>query len=121
MIKFLIVDDHPIFIQGLKVLIESKSKYQVADTVATIKEAISSFRDNKPDITLVDISLANENGLELVKTLKNIDKDIPVLIISMYEELIYAERAIKAGANGYLMKQEAGAIMLKAVERVLDG
>lgn len=120
-IQFLIVDDHPIFIQGLSVLIESNPKYEVIDKVGTIEEALSSFEEKKPHIVLVDISLGRQNGLELVKAIKSMDNATPVLIISMHDELVFAERALKAGANGFIMKQEAAVVILDAIKIVLTG
>ncbi|MBN1649097.1 MAG: response regulator transcription factor [Spirochaetales bacterium] len=120
-IKFLVVDDHPVFRQGLVTLLESNKNYQVSGEAGTVEEAFDCISGVIPDIMLVDISLSHQNGLDLVRSLKVSHPDIPVLIISMHDELIYAERSLKAGARGFVMKQEASSVMLKAIATVLAG
>ncbi len=120
-IKFLVIDDHPVFRQGLVALLESNKDYLVCGQAGTAEEAMDVINKNLPDIMLVDISLSRQNGLDLVRTFKGICPQIPVLIISMHDELIYAERSLKAGARGYVMKQEASSVMLEAIKTVLSG
>ncbi|MBN2510651.1 MAG: response regulator transcription factor [Spirochaetales bacterium] len=120
-VHFLVVDDHPVFRKGLIVLIESIDTYKVTGQAGTVQEALDYLADSTPDIVLVDISLPDQNGLDLVRTIKGSRPAIPILIISMHDELIYAERALKAGASGYIMKQEASTVMLDAIETVLEG
>ncbi|ADK80345.1 response regulator transcription factor [Sediminispirochaeta smaragdinae] len=120
-VRFLVVDDHPVFRQGLVVLLSSNPRYEICGQAGTIEEALDICRDKLPDIALVDISLSHQNGLDLIHRFKSLDPDMPILIISMHDELVYAERALKSGASGYVMKQEAAAVMLDAVKTVLAG
>lgn len=120
-VTFLVVDDHPVFRQGLVALIRSNERYQVCAEAGSVAESLSALERGVPDIALVDISLVGQNGLDLVKTLKAAHPEVIVLIISMHDEVIYAERALKAGARGYVMKQEAASVMLDAIETVLSG
>ena len=120
-LTFLVVDDHPVFRQGLVALISSDDRYQVCAEAGTAAETLAALERAVPDIALIDISLVGQNGLDLVKTLKAAHPEILVLIISMHDEVIYAERALKAGARGYVMKQEAASVMLDAIKTVLSG
>jgi len=120
-VKFLVVDDHPVFRKGLVALLESNPRYRVCGQAGTAEEAREIFRTADPDIVLVDISLNRQNGLDLVRSFKASRPEIPSLIISMHDESLYAERALKAGARGYVMKQEASTVMLQAIETVLSG
>lgn len=120
-LTFLVVDDHPVFRQGLVALIRSDDRYEVCAEAGTAAESLAALEHAVPDIALVDISLVGQNGLDLVKTLKAAHPEILVLIISMHDEVIYAERALKAGARGYVMKQEAASVMLDAIKTVLSG
>jgi len=120
-LTFLVVDDHPVFRQGLVALIRSDDRYEVCAEAGTAAETLAALEHAVPDIALIDISLVGQNGLDLVKTLKAAHPEILVLIISMHDEVIYAERALKAGARGYVMKQEAASVMLDAIKTVLSG
>lgn len=120
-VKFLVVDDHPIFRQGLVALVQSDSRYRVIAEAGTVAEAMTALQKELPDIALVDISLVGQNGLDLVKNIKAQYPSVRSLIISIYDEAIYAERALKAQARGYVMKQEAGSIMLEAIRTILLG
>lgn len=120
-VTFLVVDDHPVFRQGLVALIESNPTYQVAGQAGSVDEALASLERTIPDLALVDISLFDRNGLDLVKTLKSAHPQVLVLIISMHDEVVYASRALKAGARGYVMKHEAASVMLEAIQTVLSG
>ncbi len=119
--KFVVVDDHPLFRQGLVSVIENNADFRVVGEATGISDAINLVNDTEPDIILVDISLHEENGLELVKTLKSIHPDVKALVVSMYDEIIYAASALKAGARGYVMKQEAASTLMEAIEVVLKG
>jgi DNA-binding NarL/FixJ family response regulator len=120
-ITFLVVDDHPVFRQGLVALIGSDARYQVCAEAGSAREALAALEHSVPDMALVDISLVGQNGLDLVRSLKAGHPEMLILIISMHDEAIYAERALKAGARGYVMKQEAASVMLDAIKTVLSG
>jgi DNA-binding NarL/FixJ family response regulator len=120
-VSFLVLDDHPVFRQGLGALIRSDERYEVFAEVGTPEEALAALERGVPDIALVDISLPGHNGLDLVKSLKAAHPEMQVLIISMHDEVVYAERALKAGARGYVMKQEAASVVLDAIKTVLSG
>jgi DNA-binding NtrC family response regulator len=119
-VTFLVVDDHPVFRQGLVALIRSNERYRVCAEAGTAAESLSALAAGVPDIALIDISLVGQSGLDLVKTLKAAHPEVIVLIISMHDEVVYAERALKAGARGYVMKQEAASVMVDAIETVLS-
>ena len=120
-VTFLVVDDHPVFRQGLVALIRSEERYRVSGEAGSAEDALAALETSVPDIALVDISLTGQNGLDLVKTLKVAHPRILILIISMHDEAVYAARALRAGARGYVMKQEAASVMLEAIRTVLSG
>jgi len=120
-VTFLVVDDHPVFRQGLVTLVGSNERYRICAEAGTVAEALEALDRASPDIALVDISLVSQNGLDLVRTIKATFPQVLVLIISMHDEVVYAERALKAGARGYVMKQEAASVMLDAIKTVLSG
>jgi DNA-binding NarL/FixJ family response regulator len=116
-----LVDDHPIVRQGLVQLIEQEPDLRVCGEAADVKEARITLSKLTPDIVILDLSLRDSDGLELVKDIRNKYQQLPVLILSMHDENIYAERLLSAGANGYIMKQAAAEQLLVAVRRVLAG
>ncbi len=120
-VTFLVVDDHPVFRQGLVALVRSNERYQICAEAGTVSEALDALERSLPDIALVDISLVGQSGLDLVRSIKASFPQVLVLIISMHDEVVYAERALKAGARGYVMKQEAASVMLDAIKTVLSG
>jgi DNA-binding NarL/FixJ family response regulator len=117
----LLVDDHPLLRQGLVMLINREPDLMVCGEVEEAPSAMKAIAKYKPDILIVDISLKGPDGLDLLKNLRALYPDLPVLILSMHDESIYAERAMRARANGYIMKQEATEKVLVAVRRILDG
>lgn len=117
----IVVDDHPIFRQGLVNVIEADERYKVIGEADSIKDALSLIEIHTPDLLLVDISLHHENGLDLVKEVHTVKPQIYQLVISMYDEIIYASKALHAGSHGYVMKQEATETLMKAIETVLRG
>ncbi|AEV28100.1 response regulator containing a CheY-like receiver domain and an HTH DNA-binding domain [Sphaerochaeta pleomorpha str. Grapes] len=120
-IEFMIVDDHPLFRQGLVSVIETCKRYTVTGEANTIAEALEIVEAHPPKILLVDISLHHENGLELVKTIHSLHPEMYQLVVSMYDEIIYASNALKSGARGYVMKQEAAETLMQAIETILNG
>lgn len=120
-VSFMVVDDHPIFRQGLVALLRSEENYQVCAEAGSVHEALSLLESQKPDLALVDISLGGKSGLDLVKSIKAQRPETLSLVISIHDEEIYAERALKAGAKGYVMKQEAAQVMLEAIKTILAG
>src|SRR5690242_12264386 len=119
--RVMLVDDHPIVRQGLRRLIEAEPDLEVCGEAETAREAKSMIRDIEPDVVIVDVSLAQGDGLELVKDARAHYPTLPLLVLSMHDEVIYAERMLSAGANGYIMKQAASDQLLVALRRVLDG
>jgi DNA-binding NarL/FixJ family response regulator len=119
--RVLIVDDHPVVRAGLAHLIGAEPDLEICGEASGTAETLRLLERVRPDIVLVDISLGGANGMELTKHIRQTYPEIPVLILSMHDERLYAERALRAGARGYVMKQEDTDIMLRAVRRVLDG
>ncbi len=119
--KVLVVDDHPIVRQGLAQLIDREPDLAVCGEAASVNEARSAVKLLSPDVVIVDLSLEGSDGLELIKDIRNKRHDTPVLVLSMHDEGIYAERMLCAGANGYIMKQAASEQLLTALRRVLSG
>ena len=117
----LIVDDHPIVRQGLSQLINAEDDLEVSGAAATVEEALQSLGESYPDVVIVDLSLAHSDGLELIKEIRSETRHLPVLVLSMHDENMYAERLLSAGANGYIMKQAAADQLLIALRRVLAG
>jgi DNA-binding NarL/FixJ family response regulator len=117
----LIVDDHPIVRQGLRRMIEPEPDLVVCGEVQTEREARTAIRALSPDVVIVDISLAQGDGLELVRDVHAQQPELPMLVLSMHDELIYAERLLAAGASGYIMKQAASDQLLIALRQVLAG
>jgi DNA-binding NarL/FixJ family response regulator len=117
----LIVDDHPIVRQGLSQLINAEDDLEVCGNAATVEEALQSLSESYPDVVIVDLSLAHSDGLELIKEIRSETRHLPVLVLSMHDENMYAERLLSAGANGYIMKQAAADQLLIALRRVLAG
>ncbi len=118
--RVFVVDDHPIVRQGLTLLINREPDLAVCGEAEDANTAIQSVPTSKPDILIVDISLNGPDGLDLLKDLRMRYPDLPVLILSMHDEGIYAERALRAGAQGYIMKQEAAEKVLLALRRILS-
>jgi DNA-binding NarL/FixJ family response regulator len=119
--SILLVDDHPIVLEGLKQLIEQQTDLMVCGALADGRATLQTVDRLRPDLAIIDISLKTVNGLEVIKALKAQHPDLPVLALSMHDETLYAERALRAGANGYVMKQEATKNLLTAVRQLLGG
>ena len=119
--KVFLVDDHPVVRQGLSLLINREADLTVCGEAEEMQVALPAIITACPDILVVDISLHGPDGLELLKNVRLKSPRLPVLILSMHDESIYAERALRAGANGYIMKQEATEKVLVALRRILSG
>jgi DNA-binding NarL/FixJ family response regulator len=119
--RILIVDDHPMMRQGLAQLINSEPDLTVYREADTAGQALDEVTIRKPDLVLLDISLPDKNGLELIKDIRTLHPDILILVVSMHDETLYAERVLRAGACGYIMKQEGGKKLMTAIRQVLSG
>ena len=119
--RILIVDDHPIVRQGLRRLMENEEDLIVCGEVETARDARTAIKELSPDAVIVDISLKQGDGIELVRDVRAHYATLPMLVLSMHDEAIYAERMLSAGANGYIMKQAASEQFLVSLRRVLDG
>lgn len=119
--NIVIVDDHPIARQGLAQLINQEPDLRVCADVENGAQALEVIKSRKPDLVIVDISLKEGSGLELVRSIKTQFDGLPMLVFSMHDESLCAERALEAGALGYVMKQEPTETIMVAIRRVLDG
>jgi DNA-binding NarL/FixJ family response regulator/two-component sensor histidine kinase len=117
----LVVDDHPVLCRGLIALIESQPGLAVQGAVGTRAAALDAMRGSKPDLVIVDLALGDDDGLDLIKEIKTRYPDLPSLVLSVYDEAIYAERALGAGALGYVTKQQLGETVVAAIHHVLAG
>lgn len=116
-----IVDDHPVVRQGLALLINREPDLGVCGDAEEANSALRRIEELRPDLIVLDISLIGPDGLDLLKNIRARDSNLPVLILSMLDEMLYAERALNAGANGFIMKQEATERVLVAIRRILAG
>src|SRR5208283_1053755 len=119
--RVLIVDDHPIVRQGLRRVMEAEEDLIVCGEAETVRDARVAIKDLNPEVMIADISLKQGDGIELVRDVRAHYPQLPILVLSMHDETIYAERMLAAGANGYIMKQAASEQFLISLRRVLDG
>src|SRR2546423_5039583 len=120
--RIVIVDDHPLFRKGLEQLIDSSGDaFHICGEAGDASEGMSVIRQLKPDLAIVDLSLPGANGIELIKNIRAEFQKLPVLILSMHDESLYALRSLRAGAQGYVMKQEALENVIVAIREVLAG
>jgi DNA-binding NarL/FixJ family response regulator len=119
--KILLVDDHPFMRMGLAQLINQQSDLMVGGEAGDPAEAARALDKSVPDLVLADITMPGRSGLEFIKDLKAARPDLRILVVSMHDEVIYAERALRAGAQGYVMKEAGGENLLAAIRQVLDG
>ncbi len=119
--RILIIDDHPMMRQGLAQLIGAEADLTVCGESENAGQALDAIRAVEPDLVLADISLPDKSGLELIKDFQSVRPGLPVLVISMHDESLYAERVLRAGGRGYIMKQEGGKKLMEAIRQVLDG
>jgi DNA-binding NarL/FixJ family response regulator len=118
--RILIVDDHPMMREGLRSMINRQPDMRVCGEAENAAQAMSAVQQFAPDLALVDITLPGKSGLELVKDLKVMLPQLVILAISMHDESLYAERMLRAGASGYITKQQPPEELIKAIRRVLD-
>ncbi|MDP1592545.1 MAG: response regulator transcription factor [Prosthecobacter sp.] len=119
--RVLIVDDHPIFREGITQLINHQPDLHVCGGVCSAAQALSSVEELQPDMLIVDISIEGTNGIELIKSIRAQYPALPALMLSSHDENLYAERALRAGARGYIMKAASSEQVVEAIRRVLSG
>jgi DNA-binding NarL/FixJ family response regulator len=119
--RILVVDDHPLMRSGVIQRINREPDLAVCAEAASAAEALEAIPKHDPDLVIVDVALAGKNGIELVKDLKVRHPRLPVIMLSVYDESLYAERALWAGARGYVMKQENADVLVHAIRRVRGG
>jgi DNA-binding NarL/FixJ family response regulator len=119
--NFIVVDDHPLYRHGVTMLVGQELKLECAGEAGSLPEALALLASTRPRIAIIDISLQGQSGLDLMRTIKSDYPDTLVLVVSMHEENLYGERALKAGARGYVMKHESPTALVNAVRDVLEG
>jgi len=117
----MLVDDHPFMRAGLAQLIDRQPDLAVCCEAGNPAEALKSLAKGKPDLVLTDLTMPGRSGLEFIKDLLATESSLAVLVVSMHDEVVYAERAIRAGARGYIMKEAGGEALLAAIRQVLSG
>lgn len=116
-----IIDDHPLFSRGLAQLIETQADYKVIGMAKDSIAALDFLKDKRPALIILDLNLGQEDGLDLIKKILDIDSSLRILVLSMHDERFYSERAIAAGAKGYIMKEEAESQVITAITTVISG
>ena len=119
--RILIVDDHPMMREGLAQLIEHEPDLQTASQADSAAQALQLMAASVPDLLLLDISLPDKNGIEVIKDVHILHPELPILVVSMHDESLYAERVLRAGGRGYIMKQEGGKKLMHAIRQILAG
>ncbi len=119
--RIFIVDDHALFREGLRRLIEMEPDLKVCGDASDAAGGLQAIKDTLPDLVIVDISLTDISGIDLIKAIKRDFEDMPVLVVSMHAESLYGDRALKAGAMGYVMKSEVSSVMISAIRKGLAG
>jgi len=120
-VRIAIVDDHPLVRTGIRAIVQPEDDFEVCGEADSHAEALEMIAETRPDLVLVEISLKNSSGLNLLKDIAQDHPDIPALVVSMHDEDTYAFRCLKAGAKGYVMKRESTDEILEAMRRVLEG
>lgn len=119
--RVVLVEDHPMFRERLAQMIDNDAHMVVAGTADNLREAVKIIEETGPDAVVVDISLKGSSGLDLIKEIKSRGLEMPVLVLSMHSEFLYAQRSIREGARGYISKDEDGALVIAALRKVLGG
>jgi DNA-binding NarL/FixJ family response regulator len=119
--QILIVDDHPLIREGLRARIAAHADMAVCGEAADVSQALTAFKAVKPDLVIVDLALKTGHGLELIKELRACDPLVKILVVSAYDESLYAERALRAGALGYISKEKCRESVIDAIRAVVDG
>jgi DNA-binding NarL/FixJ family response regulator len=119
--RVFLVDDHPMVREHLALMIEQQPDMRVCGEAVDLAQALEGIGQTQPDIAIIDISLSSSNGLDLIKEIRSRGWSVPILVLSMHEDSLYAERALRAGALGYINKQESSKNILMAIRRVIDG
>ncbi len=119
--RVLIIDDHVMVRDGVAEIIEQADNLSVCGTASTANEGLEALREFKPDLVLVDITLPGKNGIEFIKDARAFQPDLLILVMSMHDESLYADRVLRAGGRGYIRKQEGGDKLIEAMRRVLRG
>jgi len=119
--RVFLVDDHPLVREWLTNLINQQADLMVCGEAENAPTALSAIAAGQADLAIVDLNLANSSGIELIKNLKELHPEVPVLVLSMHDESLYAERVFRAGARGYVNKRETAQKVVEAIRRVLDG
>jgi DNA-binding NarL/FixJ family response regulator len=119
--RLLFVDDHPVVLGGYSLMLKSQPDLDVCGLAGNAREAVQLFEKEHPDLVVMDLNLPGRGGLDLIKDLLALEPSARVLVCSMHDEMLYAERALRAGAKGYVTKDCSAAVMLTAIRRVLAG
>lgn len=119
--RILIVDDHPLVRHSLREFIKRESDMEVCGEAEDREEALTAVEATKPHLAIVDLTLKNSNGMELIKDLRDRYPEVKILVLSMHDEILHAERAVRAGARGYITKQEATTKVMVAIRQILSG
>jgi DNA-binding NarL/FixJ family response regulator len=119
--RLFIVDDHPLMRRGYRSVLESEPDLVVCGEAGSVADALAGILETVPDLVIADVTLGDGNGIDLIRRVRGRRGDLPILVVSMHDEILYAERALRAGARGYLMKGETDAELVATVRKLLSG
>jgi DNA-binding NarL/FixJ family response regulator len=119
--RILLVDDHPVVRQGVRAVVSQETDFEVCGEAESASDALQVIQDSKPDVAIVDLSLKGSSGLDLIKDIRLRYPNLLVLVLSMRDEAFYAERVLRAGARGYVVKEEGCAVVVDAIRKILKG
>ena len=119
--RVFIVEDHPVFREGLVRMLNSEKDLEICGEAGDFKKGIQGIQQHKPDLVLVDLELPGKSGLDLIKKVRSLKIPVKMLVVSMYDEALYADRVLRAGGDGYIMKEESPDEIIHAIRDVLDG